>query len=119
LIFRIETLYYIHTDSEKDNNKLYFSKHLKEEFYEHLLAYRQDNTKKNGDSFENWNHNGRKHDYFDCLKMSYALIEFYKNNYSGKWILNKANWLSNKKKIIVNKNTTGQDFLYSWKNKFN
>ena len=60
---------------------MYLAKDLPDEFYEHLLAHRQDNSKKFGDEYENWTHQGRKHDYFDCLKMFYALVEFCKLNY--------------------------------------
>lgn len=115
-IFRPETLYYIHSQTKKDNNYLFFSKNLPDEFYEHLLSYKQDNTKKNGDSYENWTHNGRKHDYFDCLKMLYAIIEYYKINYRGLWYKNKAEWITKRTEQNIKVVAPKKDFLSSYNN---
>jgi hypothetical protein len=96
-IFRTEVFYYIHSQNKKDNNYLHLAKDLPEELYEHLLAYRQDNSKKFGDEYENWTHQGRKHDYFDCLKMFYALVEFCKLNYPKEiWYKGTAEWINKK-----------------------
>lgn len=116
-VFRVEALYYIHSLLKQDNNYLYFTKDLPEEFYEHLLAYRQDNTKKNGDSFENWTHDGRKHDYFDCIKMLYTITEYFKINYRGLWLKNNASWLRKKETRIIQSNSR-QGFVTGWKDRF-
>ena len=118
IIFRTEALYYIHAQNKKDNNYLYLAKDLPEEFYEHLLAYRQDNAKKFGDEYENWTHQGRKHDYFDCLKMFYALVEFCKLNYPKEiWYRGAAEWINKnpRQRVVMKRPREGEGFVNSWK----
>lgn len=97
-IFEIETLYYLHAQEKKENNYLYFRDDLNQDFYKHLMSVHPDNTKKNGDEFANWTKSGKRWDYFDCLKMLYALIEFCKLNYpQNLWRHGQGEWLRQKR----------------------
>lgn len=109
--FEVEVLFYLHGQEKKENNFLYFAKDLPDDFYLHLLSYQPDNTKKNGDQFENWKITGKHHDYFDCLKMLYPLIEFVKLNYpatvwkqggDAEWIKRNANATVQKRPAVRN-----------------
>ena len=117
--FRTESLYYIHNQEKKDNNYLFLAKDLPEEFYTHLLAYQQDNAKKFGDEYENWTHNGRKHDYFDCMKMLYALIEFCKAKYpKHMWYKGTSDWMKSKQVVKLDKGAPNySNFVQTWRNK--
>ena len=78
-------LYYIYI--QKNTDKFYFMlpSEISDELLEHLAAVRKGEGH-NGHLFENYTHNGRKHDFFDNGKMFLALIDI------AKEILNSDEW---------------------------
>jgi hypothetical protein len=75
--YRADLLYYVYIQNNRDNNYWFLppEDQLQENYVEHISAFRQNDTVKMGHHFENWWHDGRQHDFFDCEKMFLVLLD--------------------------------------------
>lgn len=73
--YQSDLLYYLYTQNNKDNNYWYLLPDMPAEYYAELAAFKPDNKKRDGHYYENWDHGGRVHDYFDTSCMYLTLEE--------------------------------------------
>lgn len=62
-------------NSNKEANYLYLPSDISEKDVAQILAYQPDNTKRNGNLYENWDPADRIHDMADVIRMLYAAID--------------------------------------------
>lgn len=80
--YQTSLIYYLYSQKKRDNNYLYFYPEITNEVIKQIACVKPDNTKKFGDSPENWSpENNAQHDFFDCLKMGYTIVDFAVNNF--------------------------------------
>lgn len=72
--YQSDLIYYLYAQNNRDNNYWYILPGADSEYLKELAAVRPDATKRDGHQYENWDHNGRVHDFFDTGKM-YLVIE--------------------------------------------
>ena len=70
-----ETIFKLYQQSDKRNGYLFLTDKLTEKDVEEILACQADNTKKNGNLYENWTFDDRVHDVFDVLKMFFGSLK--------------------------------------------
>ena len=115
-IFRADLLYYLYSQTKRDNNYLFFAPDLSDKFFEHVVAYQKDNSKKGGDEYENWVHNGRSHDFFDCLKMGLALFEYARGAIPGRyWLKESATFAKKQITVKTVSRNSRKSFAKGWK----
>lgn len=62
-------------NSNKEANYLYLPSDISEKDVAQILAYQPDNTKRNGNLYENWDPQDRIHDMADVIRMLYCCID--------------------------------------------
>jgi Phage terminase large subunit gpA, ATPase domain/Terminase large subunit gpA, endonuclease domain len=95
--FKSDFLFYLYNQGNRDNHYWYLlpTAQLCDEYVAEIGALRPDPTNKaEGHLYENYSHDHRVHDYFDCCKMYLALVEF-----AVKY-LSKKKWRQGKAEII-------------------
>ena len=74
--FQDQLLWYLHFQTDTDNNYWYLlpREQLTDSYIEELLSVREQPQKREGHLRRNWDHEKRKHDYFD-VSMMYLVLE--------------------------------------------
>lgn len=70
-----ETIFKLYSQTDKRNGYLFLTDKLTEKDINEILAVQADNTKKNGNQYENWTFGDRVHDVFDVLKMYFGAVK--------------------------------------------
>lgn len=78
-------LYYLYTQDNRGNNYLELPKDASDLLINELAAMRQNEKVHNGHMYENYSHEGRVHDYFDCGKMFLGLLDVAKSELAAKY----------------------------------
>ncbi|GAI98607.1 unnamed protein product, partial [marine sediment metagenome] len=78
--YQAELLHHLHFQPKTEANFLHLPPKLRgdDTVVEHLAAFRKVTNRHllDADNLENWHHETRPHDYFDCLKETLALYDF-------------------------------------------
>jgi hypothetical protein len=72
--YQSDLIYYLYAQNSRENNYWFLPPGIDSEYLKEIAAVRPDHSKKDGEQYENWDHNGRVHDFFDTGKM-YLVIE--------------------------------------------
>ena len=67
-------IFMLHFNKNKNANYLYLPKNITEKDMQQILSFKPDNTKRNGNLFENWTPEDRVHDMADTIR--YSIICF-------------------------------------------
>ena len=102
--FKSQAIYFLYAQKNRNENYLYFSPDIDEEWLKQLRSMRPDNTKKWGDDYSEWSSQGEDDHAFDVLKYAYlgrefALATFMRKRYRfGQSALIKRRWEKNERK---------------------
>lgn len=77
-----EVIFKLYHHTDKKHGYLYLCNTLKQKDINQILACKPDNTKKNGNIYENWTFQDRVHDVFDVLKMYFGAVKLSLKIYS-------------------------------------
>jgi hypothetical protein len=72
--YQADLIYYLYAQNNTENNYWYLMPEIGQDYLKEIAAVQADYKKRDGDQYENWEHNGKVHDFFDTGKM-YLVIE--------------------------------------------
>lgn len=71
-----ELIFYLYNQKNKENNYLFLTENLTEKDINEIICVQPDNSKRNGNIFENWQPKSHAvHDFFDVLKMFFCAVK--------------------------------------------
>jgi len=95
--YQSQLLYQMYAQDRQANNYWYLPHSINRDYLKQLASFQPDPAVEDCD-FENWVHEGRQHDLFDCEKMWFTLFDFAKKELPPSiFKRGKGRWLKKKK----------------------